>query len=511
VATQNPLKENITSQVLKGIKWSTLSIAVVSILQIGYTSVMARLLPAQVFGVLALATIVLRFGRYFAQMGVGPAIIQKKDMSHFELRAAFTSSLFLGLFFGAFFFLIAPLAGLLLKNEDVIPIIRVMSLSFVFTGLSTVSISLLRKRMRFQTLSVIEMIVFLISYLGVGIPMAINEMGVWSLAAAMLTQNFTQAVLTYWVVRHSVIPIFKWEYFKPLYSFGSKISLIGFVEFLSSSIDTMIIGRYLGDRLLGFYNRAFMLVNLPIEYLSGSFSKVLFPAFSKIQNDQQRLNKVYLSSLSVLVFLILSVSLGMAAAADNIVLVLLGKGWEPVIPILRLLAVSAGINFLSHYGGIICEARARLGAKFKLQVTYLILLAIGLFLGRNEGIVFMASVLVFAQVVRHFGYIIVVKNTLGTSNQELIKSYFPGIFSSLILATAIYFVGIGLQVLELMVYIKLTVQVITGAIGLIVLLKLDYNKELRAYMYSRIATTEESKAKGLKQKISLLIANYLKS
>ncbi len=354
------------------------------------------------------------------------------------------------------------------------------------------------------------MIVFLIAYVGVGIPMAINEMGVWSLAAAMLTQHLVQAILTYLVVRHSLVPVFEWKYFKSLYAFGSRVSLIGFVEFLSSSIDTMLIGRYLGDRLLGFYNRAFMVVNLPIEYLSGSFSKVLFPAFSKIQHDRVRLRKVYLSSFSLLVYLILAVSIGMVAAADTIVLVLLGKGWEPVIPILRLLAIAAGINFLSHYGGIVCEATARLRGKFKLQLTYLVLLSAGLFFTKQYGILYMAGSLLLAQIIRHFAYILVVKSILEVPPSDLFRTYYPGMITAFLIGIPIYLTGLFLGQMKISVYIILSVQVLIGAFGLVLFLKLKLNHRLRIYLFNRLAQNIQVGPKNAKGKIITLLIKYLR-
>ena len=145
------MTDNLTSKTLHGLKWSYLSTIVNSVLQIGFTAIMARLLEPAAFGLIAMAGVILRFGSYFAQMGVGSALIQKKEISDEDVRAAFTSALFLGILFCVLVWLCAPFAIYIFDNEKVIPIVRVMALSFVITGLSTTALSLLRRNMKFRS------------------------------------------------------------------------------------------------------------------------------------------------------------------------------------------------------------------------------------------------------------------------------------------------------------------------------------------------------------------------
>src|SRR3989337_3318800 len=131
------MNESLSSKTFHGLKWSYISTITNAVLQIGFTAVMARLLEPRAFGLVAMAGVVLRFGSYFAQMGVAQALIQKKDVSNEDIRAAFTSALFLGVLFFGLFWIAAPLAVYVFNNEEVIPVLRLMALSFVLTGLST--------------------------------------------------------------------------------------------------------------------------------------------------------------------------------------------------------------------------------------------------------------------------------------------------------------------------------------------------------------------------------------
>jgi len=170
------MTDNLTSKTLHGLKWSYISTLTKSVLQIGFTAIMARLLEPAAFGLIAMAGVILRFGSYFAQMGVGSALIQKKEISDEDVRAAFTSALFLGVLFCVSVWFLAPLAIYIFDSERVIPIIRViirvMALSFIITGLTTTALSLLRRNLEFRSLAVTEIVSYVLGYGLIGITLA---------------------------------------------------------------------------------------------------------------------------------------------------------------------------------------------------------------------------------------------------------------------------------------------------------------------------------------------------
>ena len=134
--------KNLATTTLHSMTWTTAATVVTSVMQIGYTAVMARLLPPAAFGLVALAGVVLRFGSYFAQMGMSQAIIQKPELTEEDIRAAFTSSALLGALFTGAMFVGAPLTRLLFEQPEVVPLVRVMAFGTLVSGLMVTSISL---------------------------------------------------------------------------------------------------------------------------------------------------------------------------------------------------------------------------------------------------------------------------------------------------------------------------------------------------------------------------------
>ncbi len=434
----NLKNSNLTARTFNGLKWSYLDTGINAVLQIGYTAVMARLLSPADFGLVAMANVVLRFGSYFAQMGMGSALVQKKDLSEKEIRAGFTSNVFLSVLMFAIFWFGAPLSTYIFNNQAVVPIVRWLALSFIFTGISTTAISLLRRELNFRSIAIIHIISFILGYAGIGIVMALNGFGVYSLVGAALSQGTILAVLAYLFSRHNLLFVFKWKYYKQLYSFGARVSIISFMEFISSNLDTMAIGRFLGDIALGFYNRAFMLINLPMYYLVNSLSRVLMPSYSRIQDDIPRLRKTYLSSILLVSSIIIPLSWGLSAASNEVINLVLGRNWGPSIPILQILALTIPFYFLSHLAAIILEATAKLSVKIFIQIISIILL-IFLFVFLFEyGIIGFTIAVGISKLIEFFLYLMVIKSFLEINFKEIISNYSPGILIGTFVFLTIY-------------------------------------------------------------------------
>jgi O-antigen/teichoic acid export membrane protein len=478
--------ENLTAITIYGLKWSYFGTVAKTLLQIGVASIMARLLDPTAFGLIAMAGVILRFGQYFSQMGVGSAMIQKKEISDEDVRASFTSAFFLGITFTAIGCLCAPLGTYIFDNEKIVPVIRIMALSFLLSGLSTTAISLLRRNFSFGALAVIEIFSYVVGYGIIGVLLAYNGFGVWSLVVGALSQSAFQAFLAYLFCQHRLSLIYSWKYYKPLYSFGGCISVISLFEFIGSNLDTLAIGHFFGAASLGIYNRAFMLVNLPAQYFTSSFSRVLFPSFSKVQKETERLKKAYLSTVMLFSAILLPTCFGMAAASREIVLVILGEKWTAAIPILQILAIAIPFNLLSHFGGILCEATATLNIKLFIQIGYVIVLGALFFLLRGHSILGFAVALVIGEFFRFAAYIFISRQICKITLIEYIQAYLPSIIFSLIIGPLIYFAASLMRDYNISITLVFIVEIMLGLIVLVILFFYSPQRILRKDLRERL-------------------------
>lgn len=473
------MSESLTQKTIHGLKWSYISTISTAIMQIGYTAVMARLLNPSDFGLVAMGGVVLRFGNYFAQMGMSSALIQKKDLSKENISAAFTSSLFLGLLFTILTLLLAPLAKFVFENNDVIPLVRIMGISFLINGFSLTALALIRRSLNFKWLAISEISAFLIGYLIVGIGSALAGFGVWSLVFASLSQTAILAVLTFLAIRHEVTLTFSWAHYKPLFSFGSKVSIIGFLEFIGGSLDTILIGRFFGDKKLGFYNRAQMLISLPMTYMITSFSKVLFPSLSIIQDDNEKVKKNIFLILKMAATVIFPFAAVVSILSKEIVLVILGAKWMESVNLLRILAFAAAFDFLEHLIAVLFEAKGLLREKMYLQSGYILILITAYYLFFPWEIIGFAIALLFAQLIRFVGYSAYFIKKINVKLTEFFTVFLPPLLTTIIIVCLLIPFYYLLNAININVFMNFIISAIFAGIIYTVVLFLKFNAEIK--------------------------------
>lgn len=473
------MSNNLASKAISGLKWGSASTVANAVMQIGYTSAMARLLAPEAFGLVAFSSVILRFGSYFAHLGLSQAIIQKEELSTANIRAAFTSSALLGVFFTVLIWFLAPYAIYISDNADVVPIVRVMAFSLLINGLSSTAFSLAERHMQFKALSIVETLSYVVAYLGVGILLAFLDYGVWSLVYATLMQAGLVAAGAYAISRHNVLPLVKWEAYKPLFSYGSKMSVISFLEFLSQDLATILISKFLGAYKLGIYDRAHRLVNLPMYMLTRTISRVIFPSFSQLQSDIKKLSEVYLSSITLLAAVVIPTCMGIIVAAPEIVYVVLGNQWGESIPILQVLSMAIPLSFITMFAGIVCDAKAVLKSKIVLTSTFIVVISGLFFLLRPYGLVGFALAIFIGELVRMAFYQVIMKRVLHISYGCQLQVYIPGLINGLVIAAVVYLLSWALRSLELPLLVILLCQMTTGAVLFFVMTLLFPHKLLR--------------------------------
>ena len=459
--------KNLTAETVDGIKWTVMATAVSCVMQVGYTAVMARLLNPAAFGLMALSGVILRFGEYFAKMGMGQAIIQKPDLTERDVRAAFTSSVLLGTFFAGLLALCAPLAAHIVNQPEVAPVVRVDALCILLGGVNSTALGLLRRRMRFRALAIFEVSSFAIGYVGLGMVLAWQGFGIWALVGASVGYTVLITLMAYAAERHTVRLLFNWQAYRPLLVYGSRVSAISFIEFITMSLDTVFIGRQLGSVALGIYSRGSMLVRLPVYQLMSSVTKVLFPSFSQVQNDEPRLRAAYLNSLLLVATLVTPVCVGMAVAAPEIVRVLLGAKWLAAVPIVRVISITYVVSIVALFAGVVSDAaNVGMSRKVVLNLVCLVALAALLAVSGRYGLLSVAWALVVAELLRAALYSGLMWRVVRAAPIDIVRAYGPGLLAGVVTAIAIGLVRYWLLALGTPALAILAAEMLAGAAAL---------------------------------------------
>ena len=480
--------KNLTATTVDGIKWTLMATVASCVLQVGYTAVMARLLSPTAFGLMALSGVILRFGDYFAKMGMGQAIVQKPSLTELDIRAAFTSSMLLGVLFAGLIALGAPLAGHIVNQPEVAPIVQVDAICILLSGVNGTAIGLLKRTMRFRLLAIFETIAFAVGYVGLGLVLAWQGFGIWALVGASVGYTLLMTVMAYAAERHTVRLLFSWQAYRPLLVYGSRVSAISFIEFITMSLDTVFIGRQLGPVALGVYSRGSMLVRLPVYQLMSSITKVLFPSFSQVQADAARLRAAYLSSLTLVATLVTPVCVGMAVAAPEIVRILLGAKWMAAVPIVQVITITYILSAVALFAGVASDAAAAaMNRKVVLNLVCMVVLAMLLLVSSHYGLLVVAWALVAVELLRAVLYTGLMWRIVRVAPLDILRAYGPGLLAGVGAAVAIALVRYGLLAMGTPTLGILAAEMLAGAGALTGLVLVSPPAQLRGVLRALLA------------------------
>ncbi len=367
---------SLTARAASGLRWSSLGFAALMVANLAYTMTMSRLVDPVAFGLMALAQLVVLFAQFFVRMGLASALVQKPVLSRDDIRAASTAGIAIGVVCFAVVWVLAPLFGALFRAPDLPPVLRLLGVTFLFEGMAMVGIGLLRRELRFRELSVITVATYVLGYLVVGVGLALLGAGVWSLVVGALVSSGSQTIWQYALLRHPIRPVLRREPYREVCGYGMRLSGAHLLDYVGANLDTYTVGRFADTAVVGEYTRGYYLAFQPLRvYLAQALTNVLFPHLSRIQHDAARLRRAYLSVLALGGILVFPVCAGMAVAARELVLVVLGRQWSVAATAVPWFALAAGCSVISALSQTVAEARADLYRSLGVQAAYIVVLA----------------------------------------------------------------------------------------------------------------------------------------
>lgn len=371
---------------ISGVKWSAVSLFGRRALSILTTIILARLLAPSDFGLVAMAAVVIGFIELFKDLGTATAVIQRKDLSQGLLASVFWLNAGFGLAAALVLYFLAPLLGAFYREPRVIPIMQVLSLSFLLSGLSNLQMSLLERNLDFDKLALIEIGTTLFATL-VGITAAFLGHGAWSLVYQMLAGNFLGTLLFWSASRWRPSWQFDWPELRSVMGFSLNLTGASIFNYFARNADKFLIGRFLGSQDLGYYDLAYRLMQVPLQGISAVIGRVMFPLYSRMQDDAGQFGRAYLKVASAIALISFPLMLGLTALTGPFVLTLFGAAWMPVIPLLLILAPLGAVQSIATTVGSIYTAKGRTDWALWWTVGAGLLIVLSFVLGLPWGII----------------------------------------------------------------------------------------------------------------------------
>ena len=321
-------------------------------IQIASLALLARLLSPTDYGLQGMVLTLTGVFTLFQDAGLSAATVQRDTLTHEQISTLFWINCAVGALFTILIATLGPLMVFFYRDHRLLWITVVSSTVFFLNGIVVQHRALLNRSMQFVTLAKIDAIALLLSTL-ICIVMAVLGFGYWSLVIRAVSTAVIAALGVFIVLPWLPGGPGRFSEVRPLMRFGGTVTLNSLVVYFAYNTEKILLGRFWGAAPLGLYGRAYQLANLPVQQLMGAIGTVAFPVLSRMQNDAERLRRVYFKFHSIVVSITVPVVICCTLFADEIIGTLLGPKWAGTAIILRLLSptimVFALINPLAWF------------------------------------------------------------------------------------------------------------------------------------------------------------------
>ncbi|MCZ2258639.1 lipopolysaccharide biosynthesis protein [Sporosarcina sp. G11-34] len=352
-----------------GMFWTFLGTFTQTVLQVILLVVMSRILTPQDFGIANLSLAIIAFLSIFSLMGIGPAVIQKQDLTNIQIKIAFFLSITFGLIIVTVLYFGSNLISSFFNTNELQNVIKILTISVIIQSIIVVPESLLNRKLKFKYLATVQ----IFSYIGYFL---------FSIIFAMILGNYWAIVISYIMQNvikfFFIIPKVQMDFKVPLViresrellKFGIGISISRIFNQVALQGDNFVVGKMLGSTSLGNYSRAYQLISMPITIVNTAMDKVMFPILSKEQTNDKLLKQFFIKMLTINVIISLCIIAFLLNLTDIFVLIVLGNQWDTAIIAIKILSLS--ILFRGGYkiSDTILKSKGKVYVHANLQFFY---------------------------------------------------------------------------------------------------------------------------------------------
>ena len=391
---------SLKEKAIHGVKWTSLSSITIAILQLVQISILARYLSPKDFGLMAIVMVVINFSRIFSDMGISNSIIHHQKNSKEQLSSLYWLNIFLGTILSLILMLVSPLISEFYNEPELTTLLGVVSISFVISSFGNQYRILFQKELQFNFIAKIEIIASSVAFI-VGVLSAINNLGVYSLVYASLTQTTVASLLflLFGIHIHRPLFIFKYSIIKEYLGFGMYQTGQSTLNYFNSQFDVILIGKLLGPEILGIYSVVKQLAMKPAQIINPIITKVAFPILAKVQNDKNRLKDVYLKTINNITSINFLIYILMFILAEPIILIFFGEKWRESIPIFQILSIYFMIRSIGNPIGSLVMATGKVHLEFWWNVGMFIIFPITIYIGSKFGIIGISISLLILMII----------------------------------------------------------------------------------------------------------------
>ncbi len=459
------LSENegsLAEKTLRSGAWVGISSGIARLLKFVRAVILARLLAPADFGLMAIVLVFTRGFDIVSQPGFSAAIIHRTDRVKEAVDVAWGALIARGALSAGIVFAAAPVVATFYEEPALVSLIRAIACIFLIQGLSNSHLILLRKEMDFKRLTLFEVVTAVLE-LVVVVAVAWVYRSVWALIIGQILHAVLRVIVSFCIVPDRPRLSFDRRLLGELFRYGKFITGATTLMFLSGNIDNAVVGKVLGMDALGYYALAFGLASLPTTNIAPVITKVMFPAFSKLKGSLPALRQAYLKLVRVVATVTLPMACGIAVLAPEIVRVVYGARWLPMVAPVYVLCVFGGLQAFSVSARPVFDGSGKPHFNFYVLCLRIALIAVSVYpLTSRYGIVGTAVAVAAPALIEQLILWLLMARLLRCSIAKLLGSAMPAALATALMVSVL--LAIRPQIASLSAGAQLALRIGVGTV-----------------------------------------------
>lgn len=435
--------KNLQNKIINATKWSTITEIVAKLISPITNMILARLLVPEAFGVVATITMIISFADMLTDSGFQKYLVQHEFKDENEMNdsadVAFWTNFAISIVLWGIISLFRTELAVLVGNPGLGYVISIACFQLPLTSFSSIQMALYRRDLDFKPLFFVRILAVCVPFV-VTIPLALFGLGYWSIIiGSIVMQVISSIVLT---VQSKWKP--KLYYSKKLFLEMFSFSIWSLIEaiaiWLTTWVDSFIIGTALNQYYLGLYKTSTTLVNSLMALIGSAIIPILFSSLSRLQDDDYKFNYVFFKFQRIFSVLVFPLGVGIYLYRDLTTQILLGSQWNEASDVVGVWGLTSAILIvLGNFSSEVYRAKGRPKLSFFAQILHLSILVPVCIISAKYGfwsLVYARSLIRFQMIAVHF---VIMKFLIGISISSMIKNILPTLISAVCMGLFGYF------------------------------------------------------------------------
>ncbi|WP_141431112.1 lipopolysaccharide biosynthesis protein [Bacillus sp. 03113] len=472
---------NLNNELKSGIIISAIGKYSNYIIQFVLLAILSRLLTPDDFGIVAIVNVFLIFFTMLIDLGIGPAVIQNKELTDKQVNGIFSFTVLLSILFSVLFALMSEPIAKFYNNDQLVGVCLVMAVALLSSGLNMVPQSILLRQKKFLDVNFAQILSSIISGV-VGTILALLDFSYYALVISAIVKNIMLFIIMFPRTKLKLTKNILKKDLNLIYSFSRNQFLFNFINYFSRNLDNILIGKFISTKALALYDKAYILSLYPNQILTNVITPVIQPIMSEYEDRKDIIKKTYLLLSRLLAFIGMPLTVFLFFSSKEVIFILFGSQWEGSVATFQILALSIWIQMILSSTGSIFQSANRtdllLISGLLSAFLNIISIIVGVWSGKIENVALLLLIAFFLNFIQA-NYLLMIK-VFQSRQIEFYKILLdPLIISSFILASLLFIKFLfGHWSMLILFVVKALVSLIVFLIGMKVTGNIDIVKKI---------------------------------